>query len=114
MIATRTVGSLLHKHQNHLSQRDGDTPTRIVSNTGIYTLTWHPRMGLLHQKEGIEKSTNKRGGCVFEDVRRCPHINCKSSVVQPRIGTHDDPCFKFTNQFPAVRPWQLSDNTLSH
>ena len=38
-------------------------------------------MGLLHQEEGMEKSTNKCGARVPEDVRRCPNLNCKGSTV---------------------------------
>jgi len=38
-------------------------------------------MGLLHQEEGMEKSTNKCGGRVPEDVHRCPNLNCKNETV---------------------------------
>jgi len=38
-------------------------------------------MGLLHQKEGMEKATNKCGRRVLQGVHHCPNFNCKSSTV---------------------------------
>ena len=32
-------------------------------------------MGLLHEKERIEKSANKCGGRVLEDARLCSNLN---------------------------------------
>jgi len=40
-------------------------------------------MGLLRQKEAIEKANNKCGRCILEDVHRCPNLdlNCESNIV---------------------------------